>query len=204
MATNPYINKIVYGDTVLIDLTVDTLTASKLSYGYTAHDRSGAPITGTNTFDSDTTDADALASEILSGKIAYANTNRLVGTMPNRGAVTLEIDDVSDELTIQSGYHDGSGKAKLSSVEASKIIPGNIKKDIEILGVTGTYEGAATPTSTAKTVSPYTTAKTYLPSGESTPVDYYSQVTVNAIYYEETDNAQGGKSVVIGLTDPDA
>ena len=39
---------------------------------------------------------------------------------------------------------------------------------------------------------------TYSPSGESTPVDYYSQVTVNAISYVETDNPQGGKSVVIG------
>ena len=41
-----------------------------------------------------------------------------------------------------------------------------------------------------------------LPSQESTPVDYYSQLTVNAISYVETDNAQGGKTVTIGDVAP--
>ena len=122
--------------------------------------------------------------------------------MPNRGAVTLTIDDVDDELAIANGYHDGSGVAKIDATEKAKIVAENIKKDVVILGVTGSYEGSGTPTSTAKTVTPYTTAKTYLPSGESTPVDYYSQVTVNAIAYTETDNAAGGKTVTIGTVDP--
>ena len=43
------INKVQYGNTVLIDLTSDTVTADKLMQGYTAHDRSGALITGTAT-----------------------------------------------------------------------------------------------------------------------------------------------------------
>ena len=41
------INKVVYGDQVLIDLTGDTVTADKLLKGATAHDASGEPITGT-------------------------------------------------------------------------------------------------------------------------------------------------------------
>ena len=41
------INKIQYGNTTLIDLTSDTVTADKLMQGYTAHDRSGAVINGT-------------------------------------------------------------------------------------------------------------------------------------------------------------
>ena len=135
-------------------------------------------------------------------KTAYVNGNKLTGSMPNRGAVTLTIDDINDELAIQNGYHDGSGVAKLDSSEKSKIIAENIKKDITILGVTGSYEGSATPTSVAKTVTPYTTSKTYLPGDESTPVDYYSQVTVNAISYTETDNQQGGVTVTIGAIDP--
>ena len=40
------INKVQYGNTVLIDLTSDTVTADKLMQGYTAHDRTGALITG--------------------------------------------------------------------------------------------------------------------------------------------------------------
>ncbi len=43
------INKVQYGNTTLIDLTSDTVTADKLMQGYTAHDRSGALITGTAT-----------------------------------------------------------------------------------------------------------------------------------------------------------
>lgn len=42
----PYPNKIVKEGTVVIDLTTDTVTATHLESGYTAHDRSGAPITG--------------------------------------------------------------------------------------------------------------------------------------------------------------
>lgn len=41
------VNKIVLGDgEVLIDLTSDSVTADKLSRGVTAHDKSGAVISG--------------------------------------------------------------------------------------------------------------------------------------------------------------
>ena len=41
------INKVVYGDKTLIDLTSDTITENKLATGYTAHDSSGNSIIGT-------------------------------------------------------------------------------------------------------------------------------------------------------------
>ena len=41
------VNKVVYGTTVLVDLTGDTVTADKLLKGATAHDASGEQITGT-------------------------------------------------------------------------------------------------------------------------------------------------------------
>ena len=47
MANNTYVNKVQYGSSTLIDLTSDTVTAGTLLSGYTAHDASGAPITGT-------------------------------------------------------------------------------------------------------------------------------------------------------------
>ena len=202
MANNPYVNKVVFGNTTVMDISDTTADPTKVLASEKFYDRSGAPQTGSCTFDADTSDANATAAEILDTKTAYVNGNKLTGSMPNRGAVTLTIDDINDELAIQNGYHDGSGVAKLDATEKAKIIAGNIKKDVTILGVTGTYEGSATPTSTAKTVTPYTTSKTYLPGDESTPVDYYSQVTVDAIAYTETDNAQGGKTVSIGTIDP--
>ena len=44
------ISKVVYGGKTLIDLTSDTVTADKLLSGVTAHDKSGAAITGACTF----------------------------------------------------------------------------------------------------------------------------------------------------------
>lgn len=40
------VNKVVYGTTVLVDLTEDTVTADKLLKGATAHNAAGEPITG--------------------------------------------------------------------------------------------------------------------------------------------------------------
>lgn len=60
------ISKVVYGGKTLIDLTADTVTADKMLSTYTAHDKSGATITGTCTFDADTSDATAGKSFLTS------------------------------------------------------------------------------------------------------------------------------------------
>lgn len=44
---NQYVNKVQLGSEVLLDLTADTVAPGTLLLGYTAHDASGAPITGT-------------------------------------------------------------------------------------------------------------------------------------------------------------
>lgn len=44
------VSKVVYGDTTLIDLTLDTVSADKLLAGYTAHSADGSSLTGTATF----------------------------------------------------------------------------------------------------------------------------------------------------------
>ena len=106
---NKNISKVVYGGKTLIDLTADTITADKLLSTYTAHDKSGAPITGTCTFDADTSDATAAVAEILFGKTAYVNGVKLTGTMKNNGAVTGTISTKAESYTIPIGYHDGSG-----------------------------------------------------------------------------------------------
>lgn len=47
--TGKYNNKVIYGTTVLVDLTSDTVTESTLAKGTTAHDKTGASIIGTLT-----------------------------------------------------------------------------------------------------------------------------------------------------------
>lgn len=188
------INKVIYGETTLIDLTADTVTADKILTSYTAHDASGATITGTCTFDANTQDATIKVAEMLDGKTAYARGTKLTGTMPNNGAVSLTINTVDGDVTVPQGYHDGSGKVGILSTEKAKLIAGNIKAGITILGVEGTLEPSSSVTVQAKTVTPKTTAQTVLPDSG---YDYLSQVTVNAISYVETDNSAGGKTVTI-------
>lgn len=193
MANNQYINKVIFGGSTLIDLTGDTVDAAHLLSGSTAHDKSGATITGTCTYDSDTSDDTAAASEILAGKTAHARGAELTGTMPNNGAVTGTISTKSQQYTIAAGYHDGSGKVSIASAEQNKIIAGNIKSGVEILGVTGTYSGESI-SATAVNITPSTSSQTILPP---TGYDYISQANVAAISYVETDNSAGGKTATI-------
>lgn len=187
-------NKIIYDGQTLIDLTADTITPADLAYGVTAHDASGAEITGSSTKDSDTSDATALASEVLDTKTFYARGSKITGTMANRGGVTGTISTVAQEYSIPVGYHDGSGKVKIDTTEQAKIIAGNIKSGVEILGVTGSYTGEAI-SAQVKVATPSSSQQTILPDSG---YDYLSQVTVNAIPYTESLNAAGGYTATIG------
>ena len=191
---NQYRNKVIFGGDVLIDLTADTVDAAHLLSGKTAHDKSGAPITGACTFDADTSDADAVAAEILLNKKAYVNGVKLTGSMPNNGAVNGTISTKEGQYTVPQGYHDGSGKVGISSTEQAKLVANNIKAGITILGVEGTYAGEAV-TVQAKTATPSTSQQVITPDAN---YDYLSQVTVAAIPYTETDNSAGGVTVTIG------
>ena len=189
------VNKVVYGGTVLIDLTGDTVTADKVLTGYTAHDKSGETITGTCNYDVNSEDATVAVAEILTGKTAYARGSKITGTMPNNGAVTKSISTKTQEVSITQGYHDGSGKVSISSTEQAKIIPTNIRDGVTILGVTGTMSGTEGARAQAKTVTPTTAVQNVLPDEG---YNYLSQVTVNAIPYVESDNSAGGTTVTIG------
>ena len=194
---NQYVNKVIFGNDTLIDISGDTVTAAKVLTGYTAHDKSGAPITGECDFDSDTTDADATAAEILATKTAYVNKNKITGEMPNRGGISGTISSVSTPYTIPNGYHDGSGTVDLDATSKQNLQAGNVRQGVTILGVVGSYAGESVPTQ-AKTATPYTTQQVILPdSGYN-----LSQVTVNAIKYVRTDNAAGGVTVQIGDVAP--
>lgn len=200
MAQNQYKNKIIYGGQTLIDLTGDDVKRSDVLSGMKFHLPSGEPTTGTCTYDADTSDATAVAADILDGATAYKNGQKVTGTMPNRGGVSGVIDEVDEEYTISAGYHDGSGKVAIDATEQAKLIPGNIKDGVTVLGVLGTYTGEGV-TAQTKNVTPYTTAQTILPD---TGYDYLAQVNVAAIAYTETDNAAGGVTVEIGTVAPAA
>lgn len=135
------INKIYFGNRLLIDLTKDTVSEGSLLYGKTAHDKTGSVIRGTCRFDVDSSDATATKDDILEGLTAYIKGSKINGTMVNQGSVYELFRNKDDVYIIPKGYHDGTGLIEISQEEKEKIIPENILEGITILGV----EGVAKP-----------------------------------------------------------
>ena len=106
------VNHVIINGETVVDLRNDTVSADKLLKGVTAHDKTGAAITG---------------------------------TMPNNGAVSGSIATKDGQYTVPQGFHNGSGKIGIASAEKAKLIPGNIKSGVKVLGVTGSYSGEGTP-----------------------------------------------------------
>lgn len=108
----------------------------------------------------DTTDATAAAADILSGKTAYGASGSVTGSMTNNGAQTETISKLADSIKIKQGYHDGTGTVSIASTEKSKIISGNIKAGVTILGVSGSSAVVDTSdaTATASTIVSGSTA----------------------------------------------
>lgn len=68
------VSKVAYGGRTLVDLTSDTVSASSLRKGYTAHDASGNEVTGTL---EDVTYALAGARLVVTGVTATTGGSRL-------------------------------------------------------------------------------------------------------------------------------
>lgn len=203
MANNTYVNKVVYGGETLINLENDTITRADVLNGKTFHLPDGSTTTGTSTYDADTSDANASADDILSGKTAYKNGTKLTGSMTNQGEKHLTITARDTAVTIPQGYHDGSGDIGLGSTDKAALVATNIREGVTILGIEGEMSGSEDMAATSATLTPYTTSQTITPS-DLGAYNAITSVTVSAIAYTETDNLAGGKTVTIGTVAPSA
>ena len=90
----------------------------------------------------DASETDVSASDVLAGKKFVGVNGEDTGSMANNGATGGTISTKAGTVTIPAGYTSG-GSVSISSTEQAKIIAGNIKSGVTILGQTGSL---TTPT----------------------------------------------------------
>ncbi|MCM1221256.1 MAG: hypothetical protein NC548_42935 [Lachnospiraceae bacterium] len=118
----------------------------------------------------DTSDANATAAQILTGYTAYVNEIKIAGSMPNIGAISYEL-PANGTYDIPYGFHNGSGRvyqslltqggstitpgtsdklavptgryvtANIYAAGDSNLTAGNIKENVDIFGVVGSFVG---------------------------------------------------------------
>lgn len=138
------INKIAYGNSTLIDLTGDTITADRLWVGFTAHDRSGVQMTGTLTsVPLEPIEYDYNIGYINNGSWIYENPTRtytdiyevyadhtyLVGVGETRGSRMRAMFCTTDIRTVTSGTVAGTNIVNVNNPAAYRTATGKAPAD---------------------------------------------------------------------------
>lgn len=128
-----------------------------------------------------TKDATATAEQILTGKTAWVNGNKLTGTMVNNGAQNTTLNS-GESYTIPEGYHNGSGTVTVNSSSTKLLAKGKY---------TSPNSGESWATiSYGKTlnVTPYIVINTY--GSNYSCLSYVRNVTNTSfnIYYNATNS----------------
>lgn len=115
MAKSVIINGVTYSDVPQVDIPLSSGSGTAEFY--------------------DTSDADAGQGDVLSGKTYYKDGKK-TGSMSNNGDTSGDISTKAGTVTIPAGYTSG-GTVGIDSTEQAKIVSGNIKSGVTILGVSG-------------------------------------------------------------------
>lgn len=132
MAKNVVINGVTYSDVPQVEIPLSSGSGNAVFY--------------------DTGDADAAAGDVLSGKTFYKDGKK-TGSMTNNGSTSGTISTKAGSVSIPAGYTSG-GSVTIDSGEQDKIISGNIKSGITILGVSGDSNVVDTEISSGAAAAP--------------------------------------------------
>lgn len=127
----------------------------------------------------DTSGFTAEAADVLSGKTFGSNAEiEETGSMIDNADNDVEVTDVDGTL-IPAGYYNGAGSAVLSAAEAAKVVSGNIKSGVTILGVDGDSNVVDTSSGDAAADEIKTGKKAWVDGAELTgarfPIEDYCQ-----------------------------
>lgn len=84
----------------------------------------------------DTSDADITPADVLTGKTGFGASGSVTGNMANNGSTSGTISTKAGTVTIPAGYTSG-GTVQISATEQAKVIAGNIRSGVTLLGVAG-------------------------------------------------------------------
>ena len=116
MAQNVIINGVVYSEVPITKFPKSDSSGDALFY--------------------DTSDADVTAGDIPTGKTAYGASGSINGSMPVNGDVSGTINTKAGTVSIPAGKTTG-GTVSIAQAEQDKIIAGNIRSGVSILGQPG-------------------------------------------------------------------
>ena len=109
----------------------------------------------------DTTNVDAVAGDVLAGKIIVTDTGEVEGTMTNNGAVSKTLDATTNNqsYTVPTGYHNGSGNVSITletktatpTTSTQNITPtsGKVLSKVTINAIPSNYGNTTGDTATA-------------------------------------------------------
>lgn len=160
MASNPYVNKVELADgTVKLDLTGDTVEAGKMLSGTKAHDKSGAPVTGTiaskaaATYNASTSDQSIAAGQYLSGKQTI------------RKITTLNIDAANIKSGVNVRVGDSGSATRIKNVTGTFTKASTVSSGQTAAGAAQILSGYSAWVDGAEVKGTYDPGSNYFPIG---------------------------------------